>query len=782
MLLLRGRAACLLTSTALISLTSAAFAQNAGPHDKTDPNETVTVVSHRSPRSAVSVTGAEIQKILPGTSPLRALQTLPGVTFETADPWGNNEQNITLFVHGFNQQQLGYTLDDVPLGDQNYGNYNGLSPQRAVISENVARVTLNSGAGDLATASTSNLGGTIETFTSDPKHRFGGTVGQTFGSFSTFRTYARVDTGDFGNGNAAYVSFARQDARAWDFQGHQGGYQVNAKFVHDAGADRVVAYFDYSDKTEPNEDSIVHVAGESGAPYVRPFTYPDFRTALNYLSANGATPAADGSNYRNYFSDAQRTDYLSYLRWEHRFGTNLTWTNQLYFHHDDGVGVVAGPISAAGLPALFSVYYPGQNLRQIFGGTGYATRTTEYEINRGGYLTALDWTLGNHRIEIGGWVERNSASAFRRWYPLELGDPLTPYDRPSDPLITQYGSQIDVTELQTHIEDNWRILPGVMLAYGFKSSMQFAHGDVPVQPKLGSLVGSTGLPVGTIDTTRAFLPEIGATWDVTKHEQLFANVQKNVRQYMTYGAGGLSPWSLGSQQAFDLFKRTGEPETSWTYEVGLRSQRSLRLGPITGFDGQAEYYHVDFSNRLLSISPTPVISSIVGGAAIIANVGSVTTDGVDLAGTLHFGPHLSAYDAISYNDSRYDDDYMSGRAVVSTAGRKVPASPEWLNKSVISANWGAADAQLIGDYVGPRYATYTNDLSVKSYFLLSLEAGYRFRLPKNAFLRDLYVQGNITNLNNQRGVSTLVVGAASGTYNTYPIAPRMYFLTLTTHF
>ena len=127
------------------------------------------VVTGTATRSVAQISGVDMQKILPGVSPLKALQTLPGVTFLTADPWGNNEQNISLFVHGFNAQQLGYTLDGLPLGDQNYGNYNGLSPQRAIISENVSRVTLASGAGDLGTASTSNLGGTIDSFSSDPR-------------------------------------------------------------------------------------------------------------------------------------------------------------------------------------------------------------------------------------------------------------------------------------------------------------------------------------------------------------------------------------------------------------------------------------------------------------------------------------------------------------------------------------------------------------------------------------------------------------------------------------
>ena len=745
-------------------------------------NEAVVVVAKHSARSAVSLSGREIQKILPGTNPLKALQTLPGVVYETADPWGNNEQNITLYIHGFNAQQLGYTLDGVPLGDQNYGNFNGLSPQRAVISEDVGRVTLSSGAGDLATASTSNLGGTIDTFTSDPRKTFGGQVAQTFGSYDTYRTFARVDTGLFGNGNSAYVAFDRQDARAWDFDGQQGGYQVNGKFVHEDARDKLTLYFDFSTKIEPNEDATVHVAGETSAPYTRPFLYPNFQEALSYLSATGATPAAAGSNYRDYYSDAQREDALAYAKLDHHFNDNLVWSNQIYYHHDNGVGVVAGPISAAGLPALFNIYFPGQNLKQLFGDSGYATRTTEYLINRGGYISALDWTLGRHTLEAGIWIEQNSSSAIRRWYPLDVNDPTTPYQRPTGSEFTQYYSQIGDTVVQTHIQDEWRILPSLALQAGFKSSLQFANGAVPVQPKLGSLAGSTGMPVGDIDTEEAFLPQFGAVWDVTHHEQLFANIQKNVRQYQTYGGGGASPFSVGSQAAFDLLKRTGEPETSWTYEGGLREHRDLSFGPLTGIQGQVSYYHVDFSNRLLTISPTPVITSIVGGAAILENVGSVTTDGADVAATLFFGPHVSIYDAVSYNHSVYDDNYASGTSLVHTAGRIVPGDPSWLNKTVIAANYGPFDAQLFGDYVGRRYATYTDDLSVKSYFQLNLEAGYRIRLPASVYLRDLYLQGNITNLNNQRGVSTVVVGAASGTYNTYPIPPRMYFLTLSTHF
>jgi hypothetical protein len=744
---------------------------------------TTVEIATRKTRSSVALGKADMQKILPGINPLKALHTLPGVSFQTADPWGNNEQNLSLFVHGFSGQQLGYTMDGVPLGDQQYGNYNGLSPQRAVISENVSSVILSSGAGDLATASTSNLGGTIETFSADPLATRGATVQQTVGSHRTSRTYARFDTGEFGNGNSAYLSAIHHEARAWDFQGRQSGDQVNAKFVNRADAGKLTVFFNYSDKIEPNEDSTVHVAGEKSAPYTRPFLYPDFAAALAYLSPTGATPAADGNNYRNYYSDAQRTDYLTYAKYEANLSDAATWSNQVYYHHDDGVGVVAGPIGVAGLPGLFSVYYPNQNLKQVFGNSGYATRTTEYAINRAGLLSTVRMELGQHQVQAGLWLEHNRSEAYRRWYALDVNHPSSPYDRPSDPLITQYGSEINNKVAQLHLQDEWRVRPDLALQAGFKSSLQFAEGSFPVQPLKGAIAnGSPALPVGEIITKKWFLPQAGARWDISAQDQLFVNVQKNMRQFVTYGGGGASPWSLASQQAFDLFKATARPETSVTYEAGLRSNRVVPTGPVTAIDSQISLYHVDFKDRLLQISPTPVLLAIIGGNPVLANVGSVKTDGIDLSATVHFGRAFSFYDALSYNHSTYSDNYSNGAAIVPTAGKSVPGSPEWMNKFVATATVADTEFQLLGDYVGKRYATYTNDLSVPGYFLLGLGVSGKLPFLNGGVVRNARYRVNVSNLLDREGSLNVVVGAADKTYNTFPIAPRQAFFTVMADF
>jgi outer membrane receptor protein involved in Fe transport len=149
---------------------------------------------------------------------------------------------------------------------------------------------------------------------------------------------------------------------------------------------------------------------------------------------------------------------------------------------------------------------------------------------------------------------------------------------------------------------------------------------------------------------------------------------------------------------------------------------------------------------------------------------------------VRFGPHFSLYNALSYNNSRFVDDYLNGTTPVRTAGKKVPGSPDWLNKTVATASYGIVDAQLIGDFIGRRYATFTNDLLVPSYFTMSGRVGVIIPLPTGSFIRKLGVSVNVTNITDKKAASTLSIGAASGTYNFFPVAPRQVFGTVSVGF
>ena len=101
--------------------------------------------------------------------------------------------------------------------------------------------------------------------------------------------------------------------------------------------------------------------------------------------------------------------------------------------------------------------------------------------------------------------------------------------------------------------------------------------------------------------------------------------------------------------------------------------------------------------------------------------------------------------------------------MVPIGGKRVPLTPTWLYKYILSANFGPFEAQLNGDYVGRRYVTYLNDIAVGGTFLTGIEASYVFDHPFNLdLLKQIKVSANVTNLAGVRGVSTAVVTSNSG--------------------
>ena len=135
--------------------------------------EEVVVLGRGETRQVQAITAQQIEYLPPGTSPLKAIEKLPGVNFQAADPYGSYEWSTRITVRGFNQNRIGFTLDGVPLGDMTYGNHNGLHISRAIPTELVGRAVLSQGTGSIDTASLSNLGGAVEFFSASPETEFG---------------------------------------------------------------------------------------------------------------------------------------------------------------------------------------------------------------------------------------------------------------------------------------------------------------------------------------------------------------------------------------------------------------------------------------------------------------------------------------------------------------------------------------------------------------------------------------------------------------------------------
>ncbi len=306
--------------------------------------EEIVVFGRGETRQVQSVSAVQIGQLPPGTSPIRAVAKLPGVNFQSADPFGAYEWSTRISIRGFNQNQLGFTLDGVPLGDMSYGNHNGLHASRAVSSENVGRIIVSQGAGALDTASTSNLGGTLEFLTDDPGSEFGIRGALTGGSDSMLRAFIRLDSGELGNvGTRAYLSYTDQEMDKWKGGGVQEQQQVNLKLVQPIGQALLTGYYSWSDRAEQDyQDLSLDIISRLG-PNNDNF-FPDWNAAV--AAADACAAAGFNANIcddQYWNASGLREDTLGYLRLDLPIGENVAVAVTAYLHENEGMGLWGTP-------------------------------------------------------------------------------------------------------------------------------------------------------------------------------------------------------------------------------------------------------------------------------------------------------------------------------------------------------------------------------------------------------------------------------------------------------
>ena len=123
----------LLASTALLpqAVFAAEVEAEAAGETGTDAGE-IVVLGKGETKQVQEIGQNDIAVLLPGTSPLKAIEKLPSVNIQSADAFGNYEWSTRVSIRSFNQNQLGFNFDGIPLGDMTYGNHNGLHISRVI--------------------------------------------------------------------------------------------------------------------------------------------------------------------------------------------------------------------------------------------------------------------------------------------------------------------------------------------------------------------------------------------------------------------------------------------------------------------------------------------------------------------------------------------------------------------------------------------------------------------------------------------------------------------------
>ncbi|MHB0889158.1 TonB-dependent receptor [Acidithiobacillus sp.] len=702
----------IVTPRAIVKAILAATFIGPVPALADDPVKTddISVFGQKETRQVLTMTRSELSEAPPGYSPLASLQKLPGVFFSSSDPLGNYEWGSRFSIRGFNQNQLGFTLDGLPLGDQSYGNNNGLSIGRAISQENISRVSVSEGASDTGTASTSNLGGSVQFFSVDPKNRFGVTLAETYGSANSSRTFLRLDTGDMGAHTKAFVSLLYSRADKWKGYGPQTEKQLNAKIVHFFGESKITAFVDISRRNETDYADL-SLDSQRRLGWNWDNYAPDFQRAVN--AANGIfTGGVTSVDDAYYLARGLRNDELAYVNANLKLSDLVRLDTTVYYHHNDGQGHWYTPYvaSPSGLPI--------------------SIRTTEYAIRRGGVISSLVAQLDNHQLSAGFWYEYNKHQLARNYYNITSGD-INAYDRfLSNPFATAFLQQFNTTTWQFFAQDQATFFNDrLKVTLGVKSP----H----VNMDASSLVGNRA--AGSISAQRGLLPQVGLNYQLTPSENVFFSYAQNMRAFQP-GISG--PFST-TQAAFNASSGSLKPETSQTLDIGIKTQRG-------NFQASLDAYLVNFDNRLLSISQC---AGILGCPSTLANVGSVHTRGVE--GAFQWSPiqDVTWYNSLTYTSSKYQSDYLDGTTLVRAAGKNVVDAPRLMFATQLAYEHAGFFGRLGAKYAGERYYTYTNDAKVPGYWLTDLSTGYS--LHRVLGLKELRFQLNITNLLNENYWATI---------------------------
>jgi iron complex outermembrane receptor protein len=333
-----------------------------------------------------------------------------------------------------------------------------------------------------------------------------------------------------------------------------------------------------------------------------------------------------------------------------------------------------------------------------------------------------------------------------------------------NPFATQWSYAYDFETQTFYLQDTWNITDALTVSGGFKSVTVDMAVDANVAGFAVPTPGSNADLDGTIKSEDNFLPQIGFTYEFADNSELFGGYTENMRAFT------LAPAASQTQSGFDFIKANTDPESSKTLEAGWR----YRNGP---FQGVAAVYYVKFDDRLLGLSSGP---GIVGAPSVIKNVGSVTTRGLELAGSYDFTDEWTLFGSYAYNDSTYDDDVVDATlpAPIETGGKTVVNAPEHLLKADLGYDNGTFFGKLSLAYTGSRYFSYVNNAEVDGYTLADFAAGYRF---SGDMLDGLELQLNVTNLTDEEYVSTIGTNGFNANADNQTLmvgSPRQVFATI----
>ena len=679
-------------------------------------------------RSLSTVSSDFLRRAAPTENAYQLVSLLPGAAVAQADPLGLSAES-DLSLRGLGSDEIGYVLEGMPLNDIAY--YTGY-PGQFADTENIERISLAQGTDDLDTPVINAAGGLLSLGLRDPAAHEGVFAELAYGSYHTNKDFIRLDTGALGaSGIRGFVSYSQETADNWRGSGHDNRQHVDVKLVRDwAGGNRVSLIGTWNDAVTSAYPEVTQsdwkLYGRSG---------PD-----NY---DGTYTQGD-TNYWRLYQQPYRLFYAlapTHLRLSPSVSFDVTPYAQYGYGNTPGGTVLPTSGLFEGTQALSqSLNLPAQD--------GQATVQSNFQqaSYRAGLVPKLSWTWRNNSVVAGAWYDYADDREPGTFSPLGAdGSSASIWvDSARDTILLDNGRQLLSQDEHSITQVNALFVGDTIALLHHALTLELGFKEVMVTRQ-----GWNGIPGATYRTgvdSAEPLPRVGLRWQVDERNQVFASVSTNFR---TPSATTLfDSFDPGSGTLLNKAATNLRDEYSISEEIGYRRQGDWLLGSVTAFN-------YDFTNR--QIATVINLNGVLTGSTL--NAGGQTSRGVDAELGLRPWHHLSPYVSAEYLHATIDNDLSVDGDLLPTAGHVAVRSPAWQGAVGVTFDDGTWFGTVAVKYVGPQYASFTDDEKIADHTEGDVTLGVR--LPTLGPARHPEFRLNLLNVTDSDALS----GIASPTTN-----------------
>jgi iron complex outermembrane receptor protein len=646
-------------------------------------------------------------------------------------------------LRGFKDGEYNITYDGIPWGDANGPSHHSTS---FFPSSTIGAVVVDRGPGEASQLGVATFGGSVNIFSPEVSHDLGGSQSVTAGTWNTFLSVTKLNTGDIAEFNGAHMLFNFQELST------DGALSLN----------KAKAYNQLFRGVFPLWDSWkLTVLGTWN--YTRIHTNDNYGVTLNQVGLYGKNFALDNNPANPTFYGynlVNKHTYFNYAKLNGDITPSLKLENTLYSYYykndtESALDPTLSPTDIANKTGLAITQVPGG--KPVANGhvPGY-TKLNVYKIY--GDILHLDQDLSFGKIKAGVWLETADTGPRARYdYDATASTIGTAYvvDYRQKVLagVPQYFEFLQNSgwhQYEPFIDFEWKVTPELTVTPGIK----YVHEKIFVNADVNQKSRQPFHDSKTFTKTLYFL---------TGNYR----VQENLSVYAQYATGFLLP-DISVTQVVNPNLGQLQPQTSTNYQAGV----VYHGGRISA---DADVYYVDFKNKLQTVT----VPLAAGGTETDSfNLGGAKYQGVE--GEISFAATdnlvLFANGSINSAKAQGANTIINGVPVVIVGGKQIAGAPK--STAAVGVLWTDDhwSASLTDKYVGESWAAEGEPAAYKvpGYNSSDLTLVYRFDRFR--------IEGAIYNLGDSQKFTTIKPGKTVP-YDQYYFQPgRNYQVTLKVNF